>query len=158
MSLSKIYRTNMNNEDINQKSQEIKTDSSVFEKKNPQISQYDIESLSKEFKLLKKQTENLKKDFLVFIGIFVAFITYISVEIKVLQNASDIFTLVGLSSFFLSSVLLFAFFLNNLVKEKDRFHILISPTFMLIAFFLLISFYCFYQHFQLINNSVSLFP
>src|SRR6185295_4167695 len=110
MSLSKIYRTNMNNEDINQKSQEIKTDSSVFEKKNPQISQYDIESLSKEFKLLKKQTENLKKDFLVFIGIFVAFITYISVEIKVLQNASDIFTLVGLSSFFLSSVLLFAFF------------------------------------------------
>ncbi len=58
---------------------------------------------------IKKEVEELKKDFLVIFGLFASFIAFISGEISILKTIDNIFDKIGFSFLFVSFILGFLF-------------------------------------------------
>jgi hypothetical protein len=93
---------------------------------------------------LKQDVQDVKKDFITVFGIFASFVTFLSVEIQVFKTVTNFWLLLGLSAFLLASVLLFAFMILNMAKEKLDWSVLKTPVPVLILLFLIISFFFFF--------------
>jgi hypothetical protein len=66
---------------------------------------------------LKNELEKSKFDVITLIGIFVGLITYLGLEIQVFKAINDPLLIIGISVFFISSILLFILSINEVVKQ-----------------------------------------
>jgi hypothetical protein len=104
----------------------------------------DVKNALNEQAALKKDIEEVRKDNLTILSIFVAFLTFFSIEIKILQFAARARVLVGLSSLTLGGIMLFVIMLSNVIKERNEWSWkLFSPLFVLSLILLMISMLCF---------------
>ena len=93
------------------------------------------ESLKKDVKI---EARDLKKDFLTIFGIFASFVTFLSIEVQVFKNTSDVFELIGICSLSLSFVMFFAIMLNEIAKDKSELKNFKTPTYLINLVFLII--------------------
>lgn len=99
-----------------------------------------------EVEALKKQVEDLKKDLLVIFGIFASMVTFLSVEIQIFKSITNFWLLLGLTSFILAAVLLFAVTLSNLAKGKNEWKDFRSPVYVIFYLLLFVSVFFFWMH------------
>ena len=90
-----------------------------------------------------KEAKDLKKDILTSFGIFAALLIFASLEVQILARVHRFSLLVGMSSFFAASMLLFAMGLHNVAIGRNEWSDFRKPIFGLIFFFMLFSFFCF---------------
>jgi hypothetical protein len=109
------------------------------EKQVKEVLQADLESEVKELKdNIKKEGQEIKKDFLTIFGLFASFVTFLSIEVQIFKNRDNICELIGISSISLSFVMFFALVINDISKDKSEWSDFYKPTYVLnIAFFLM---------------------
>ncbi len=95
----------------------------------------------------KTEAVEAKKDFLTIFGLFVSFLTFISIEIQILKSAPDIYALFGLSSLMLGGIILFVSMLANVVKKNNEWTLKISPLICCLLF-LVAAGSCFFLRFN----------
>lgn len=77
-------------------------------------------------------------------GIFASLVTFLSVEIQIFKNIENFWILIGLTSFLVSSLLLFVFSINSIIKDRLKFKDFFNnPIFLIFVFFLFFSFLMF---------------
>jgi len=125
--------TKNNATDTSQKITAGKVDTSTKPAIDPAV-QETVEKYNK----LESKLEESKKDFITILGIFASFFIFVSVEFQILRTVTNIWLLLGLSSFLLSGILLFALVLTNIVRDKSQWKDFFNPVFVFIlALFLL---------------------
>lgn len=68
---------------------------------------------------LKTDFEKSKFDIITLIGIFVGLITYLGLEIQVFKSISNPLLIIGVSIFFIASILLFILSINLIIKKTE---------------------------------------
>jgi|GEM_PF-3948518 len=68
---------------------------------------------------LKDDFEKSKFDLITLIGVFVGLITYLGLEIQVFKSISNPFLIIGVSIFFIASILLFILCINTVIKKLE---------------------------------------
>jgi hypothetical protein len=91
---------------------------------------------------MKKESEDTKKDFLTFFGLFASFVTFLSIEIQLFKNSDNILELVGVSSLSLSFVMFFALILNEMIKGDYQLKDLRKPKYLINLAFLVVGVAC----------------
>lgn len=91
---------------------------------------------------LNHLVNDLKKDYLTILGIFVSLITFVSVEIQILKEVKNPSLLIGLSSLMIGGLLLFAMTLVNFVKANNDWSniwtpLVLTPLLLFVTGFLL---------------------
>lgn len=69
--------------------------------------QQDVSKLDKDLKEAKNDFEKSRFDLLMLLSVFVAFITYLGLEIQVFKTIGNPLLIIGVSVFFIASILLF---------------------------------------------------
>ena len=115
---------------------------------NRQLNISDIKDTLDKLEQTKSEINSLKKDFLVILGIFVSFTTFISVEIQIFKVIESFWLLFGLSSFILGAVLVFAITLINIIHKKDTWIKAFSPSYVLVYILLAITIFAFSVYFK----------
>lgn len=87
---------------------------------------------------LKIAVQDVKKDFFVIFGLFASFVIFISVNIQIFRNNGNIFELIGLSSVFLSFIIVFALIINSIVKGNVEWSDLKKPFYTISILFLVL--------------------
>ncbi|MBI2590968.1 MAG: hypothetical protein HYW33_03820 [Candidatus Blackburnbacteria bacterium] len=126
--------TKNNNTDTSQKLTTGEVDTSTTPAIDPGI-QETIEKYNK----LESKLEESKKDFITILGIFASFFIFVSAEFQILRTVTDIWLLLGLSSFLLSGILLFAMVLTNIVRDKFQWKDFFNPVLILILILFLVT-------------------
>lgn len=83
------------------------------------------------------ESQETKKDFLTMFGIFVSFLTFISIEVQLFKTNNNISELIGLSSLFLAFMMLFALVLTHLSKTELTFKDLFKPIYIVTYTFII---------------------
>jgi hypothetical protein len=114
---------------------------------NPSLSP-EIKNDLTRYEDMRKDFQDLKKDFITVFGIFASFVTFLSIEIQIFKTVTDFWLLLGLSSFLLASIMIFSFSINNLVKGKMEWKELNNPLSFFVGIFIVIAVVCFglYAH------------
>lgn len=86
---------------------------------------------------VKKEGQEIKKDFLTIFGLFASFVTFLSIEVQVFKNKDNVFELIGITSISLSFVMFFALVINDIAKDKSEWKDFQKPTYIFNAFFAL---------------------
>lgn len=94
---------------------------------------------------MKKESEDTKKDFLTFFGLFASFVTFLSIEIQLFKNSDNILELVGVSSLSLSFVMFFALILNEMIKGDYQLKDLQKPKYLVNLAFLVVGVACLFS-------------
>lgn len=88
--------------------------------------QNEVKKLKTDFNDEKNKIVNLKNDFekskfdlITLIGLFVGLITYLGLEIQVFKLISNPFLIIGISIFFIASILLFILGINTIIKKYE---------------------------------------
>lgn len=84
---------------------------------------------------VKKEGQEIKKDFLTIFGLFASFVTFLSIEVQVFKNKDNVFELIGITSISLSFVMFFALVINDIAKDKSEWKDFQKPTYIFNAFF-----------------------
>ena len=84
---------------------------------------------------VKKEGQEIKKDFLTIFGLFASFVTFLSIEVQVFKNKDNVFELIGITSISLSFVMFFALVINDIAKDKSEWKDFLKPTYIFNAFF-----------------------
>lgn len=79
----------------------------------------DFDEEKNEIISLKKDFEKSKFDLITLIGIFVGLITYLGLEIQVFKSISNPLLIIGVSIFFIASILLFILSINLIIKKIE---------------------------------------
>jgi hypothetical protein len=87
---------------------------------------------------IKKDSQEIKKDFLTIFGLFASFVTFLSIEVQVFKNRDNVFELIGITSISLSFVIFFALVINDIAKDKSELKDFLKPTYIINIFFLII--------------------
>ncbi|GEM_PF-2968216 len=87
--------------------------------------------------------EHVKEEFIGIFGLFAALLIFTSVEVKIFQEVTKFSLILGISTFFISSLMLFVLTLNNIIRSKD-YRDYKSAAFVLCIFFFLFSMECFW--------------
>jgi hypothetical protein len=103
-----------------------------------------VQSTIDRYNELRDEVRESKKDFLVMFGIFASFVTFLSVEIQIFKTLTSFWLLIGLSSFLLAGILIFALTLGNIAKNRNEWKDFYSPTFIILYILLIFSFISFY--------------
>ena len=122
--------------------------------------QNEVKKLKNDFNNEKDNIVNLKKDFekskfdlMTILGIFVGLITYLGLEIQVFKLISNPILVIGISIFFISSILLFILGINTIIKKYEDFtwkdfknpiYVVLLILLIISIFFILIG-YCDYN-------------
>ena len=96
------------------------------------------DSVKKQKEEIKREGQEIKKDFLTIFGIFASFVTFLSIEVQVFKNKENVFELIGICSISLSFVMLFALIINDIAKDKSEWSDLKKPTYFLNLIFLVV--------------------
>lgn len=97
--------------DITQKNLEASIDSLDMER---------ISALEKKLEKIEENLERSKSDLILILGVFVALVTYFGLEIQVFKDMHNSFLIVGISFFFMASILLFILMLKTIVSKKEK--------------------------------------
>lgn len=84
---------------------------------------------------IKKEGQEIKKDFLTIFGLFASFVTFLSIEVQVFKNKDNVLELIGISSITLSFVMFFALVINDIAKDKSEWKDFFKPTYIFNLFF-----------------------
>lgn len=84
---------------------------------------------------IKKEGQEIKKDFLTIFGLFASFVTFLSIEVQVFKNKDNVLELIGISSISLSFVMFFALVINDIAKDKSEWKDFLKPTYIFNLFF-----------------------
>lgn len=87
---------------------------------------------------VKKEGQEVKKDFLTIFGLFASFVTFLSIEVQVFKNKDNIFELLGISSISLAFVMFFALIINDIAKDKSQWSDFKKPTYIMNLIFIII--------------------
>lgn len=83
------------------------------------------------------ESQETKKDFLTMFGIFVSFLTFISIEVQLFKSNNNLAELLGLSSLFLSFLMFFALVLTQMSKTDFALKDLVKPIYLVTYLFLI---------------------
>ncbi len=90
---------------------------------------------------LEQKLENERLNSITIFGIFASLVTFLSVEIQVFKFIENFWLLIGLSSFLVSSLLLFVFSIHLIIRDKLKFKDFFgNPVFFIFLVFLIFSF------------------
>lgn len=88
--------------------------------------QNEVKKLKDDFESEKNKIVNLKVDFekskydlVTLLGVFVGLITYLGLEIQVFKTISNPLMIIGVSVFFIASILLFILSINTVIKKVE---------------------------------------
>lgn len=84
---------------------------------------------------IKKEGQEVKKDFLTIFGLFASFVTFLSIQVQVFKNNSNVFELLGITSISISLVVFFALVINDVSKDKSHWKDFNKPTYVLCMLF-----------------------
>lgn len=90
-----------------------------------------------------KEARDLKKDILTSFGIFAALLIFASLEVQVLANVKRFSLMIGMSSFFASTMLLFVLSLHNVTTNHNNWKDYKKPVFGLLLILFAFSLICF---------------
>ena len=76
---------------------------------------------------LKIESQDTKKEFLTFFGLFASFMTFLSIEVQVLKTNDNLNEILGISILILSFLMFFAIILNDISKDVKDFSVFIKP-------------------------------
>ncbi len=94
---------------------------------------------------IKREGQDIKKDFIIIFGLFASFVTFLSIEVQIFKNKENVSELIGISSITLAFILFFAIVINNITRENNNWKDFFKPSQFFISIFLLIGFYFLYQ-------------
>lgn len=94
---------------------------------------------------IKKESQDTKKDFLTFFGLFASFVTFLSIEVQLFKNNSNTYELIGVSSISLAFVMFFALILNDISKGVREFSDLKKPAYIINTLFLFAGVACLFM-------------
>ncbi len=110
----------------------------------------DIDGLKNEIAFLNKKAteleEEIKKskfDLVTLLGVFVGLITYLGLEIQVFKTIDNPLMIIGISMFFISSIILFILGINTIIKKYETFswNDFKDPIYIVLGLLLIISIY-----------------
>lgn len=99
---------------------------------------------------LKTESQDTKKEFLTFFGLFASFMTFLSIEVQILKTNNNISEILGISILILSFLMFFAIILNDISKDVNDFKVFIKPMYVLTFIFVLVGSLMLYD-----GNSIS---
>ncbi|MDQ5912194.1 MAG: hypothetical protein QG568_409 [Patescibacteria group bacterium] len=90
---------------------------------------------------LKTDFEKSKFDLITLIGIFVGLITYLGLEIQVFKTINNPLLIIGVSVFFIASILLFILGINSVMKKMESltWRDFNNPLYVILTVLLIIS-------------------
>jgi len=114
--------------------------------------QQQTDSNTKEIERLRAELSNERFNNLTIFGIFASLVTFFSIEIQVFKNIENFWFIIGLTSFLVSSMLLFVFSLHLIAREKMSWkNFFGTPIFYIFLLFLIFSFSIFLLNAKGIN-------
>ncbi|MEI8174663.1 MAG: hypothetical protein WCG28_01800 [bacterium] len=113
-------------------------------------------------KIIESAVSQSRHEFFVTFGVFASLITFVSIQIQIFSKIEGVYNLLGIASFTLGGLLLFAIVLNNLsiknfnnkdfvIKIKEMF---CNPAIILCIIFLLTSIFFLHKQEQLNNQNL----
>ena len=78
-----------------------------------------VRKLENDLKTTKYNLEKSKFDIVTLLAVFVGLITYLGLEIQVFKNIESPLMIVGISIFFISSILLFVLTINHVMNHTN---------------------------------------
>ena len=87
---------------------------------------------------IKKEGQDVKKDFIIIFGLFASFVTFLSIEVQIFKNKENVSELIGISSMTLAFILFFAIVINDITRENNNWKVFFKPIQIFILVFLLI--------------------
>lgn len=107
---------------------------------------------TKEIERLKKELSNERFNTITIFGVFASLVTFFSVEIQIFKNIENFWLLIGLTSFLVSSLLLFVFSIHAIVRDKLKWRdFFTTPIFWIFMMFLIFAFAIFLLNSKGIN-------
>ena len=98
------------------------------------------DELKLDFQKLKDDFEKSKYDLVTLLGVFVGIITYLGLEIQVFKTINNPLVIVGISFFFIASILLFVLTINLILKnETVDWKCFKNPLYCILSFLLILS-------------------
>jgi hypothetical protein len=102
-------------------------------------------SISDLRKELKAESQDTKKEFLTFFGLFASFMTFLSIEVQIFKTNNNINEILGISILILSFLMFFAIVLNDISKDVNGFKFFNKPMYVLTLVFLLFGCFLLYN-------------
>ncbi len=90
---------------------------------------------------IKKEGQDVKKDFIIIFGLFASFVTFLSIEVQIFKNKEIVSELIGISSMTLAFILFFAIVINDITRENNTWKDFFKPIQIFMLVFLLIGLY-----------------
>lgn len=105
-----------------------------------------ITQLQESMDKMQNDFEKNRFDLITLLGLFVALITYLGLEIQIFKVIQTPFLIVGISLFFISSLLLFILIINTMFKRSSgtEWKDFTNPCFLILVLLLITSILCFY--------------
>lgn len=101
----------------------------------------DVLTLDKDLTEAKNNFEKSRFDLITLLGVFVGLITYLGIEIQVFKTIDNPLLIIGISIFFIASILLFVLTINVILKKleaiawKDFF----NPLYLILIILFIVS-------------------
>ena len=100
----------------------------------------DFEDEKEKIKMIGIGVERSKYDLVTLLGVFVGIITYLGLEIQVFKTINNPLVIVGISFFFIASILLFVLTINLILKnETVDWKCFKNPLYCILSFLLILS-------------------
>lgn len=93
---------------------------------------------------LKKESKELRKEFITIFGLFAAFITFTVLQIQAFIQAEKMSLIMGAASFFAAISLTFVITLNDLINDRTAWKDILKPTYVLVLIIYVFSGLCFW--------------
>ena len=94
---------------------------------------------------LKEESQDTKKEFLTFFGLFASFMTFLSIEVQILKTNDNVNEILGISILILSFLMFFAIILNDISKDVKDFGVFKKPMYVLTLIFLCVGCFLLYN-------------
>lgn len=115
-----VEEKNRTNNTASSNNVELSTGSSNYQTTVTQESFNKLQSEVNELKEITKSFEKSRFDLMTVLSVFVGLITYLGLEIQVFKEISNPLLTIGVSIFFIASILLFVLTINIILKNSDN--------------------------------------
>lgn len=103
--------------------------------------QKDFDNLKEDLKAAKKEFEKSRFDLITILGLFVGLITFLGLEVQVFKTVTNPLMIIGITIFFVASILLFILCINTILKKLETitWKDFNNPIYIILVILLLIS-------------------
>ncbi len=84
--------------------------------------QEDVSKLDTDLKEAKKEFDKSRFDLITILGLFVGLITFLGLEVQVFKIISNPLMVIGITIFFIASILLFVLCINTILKKLENIY------------------------------------